>query len=184
MKLEDYLKQLRVELNDDSFQSMLTKIRETIDADGTIFLCGNGGSGSTASHFTNDLGKLVAHTIGHKIKAISLSADPVMLTTLGNDCGYEAIFREQLHNLARPGDLLIAFSGSGNSPNVVRAMEWCQRNDVYTIGMTGQIEPVNILAETADLAFVVPSDSMQVIEDIHLMVTHALCIGLMNDATV
>jgi len=182
MLLENYLKELRVELDDAGFQAILIKLQEAINDDKMIFLCGNGGSGATASHFANDLGKLVAFESGRKVKAISLTADSAVLTTFGNDCGYETIFREQLHNIGRAGDVMVAFSGSGQSGNVIRAVETCKREGIYTIGLTGAIKSYdeNILANLVDLPFVVPSQSMQIIEDIHLILTHALCMGLIE----
>lgn len=184
--LSSYLKQLQkaFDMSEEPYELAFIHIRDTIKTGGTIFLCGNGGSAATANHFGNDLSKLVAHAIGRKVRVVSLCADPVMLTTLGNDCGYEAVFREQLHNLAKPGDLLIAFSGSGTSPNVVRAVELCQRENIYTIGFTGHLTSAsyrpNILAELSDCPVVIPDESMQRIEDMHLILTHALCYDLID----
>src|ERR1700732_4497471 len=104
----------------------------------TVFLCGNGGSGSNASHFCEDLGKGTLTRADfdndHKkrLRVLSLTDNTPYILAWGNDEGFERVFVEQLKNLAGPGDLLIAISGSGNSPNVLRAVDWANRNGFTT----------------------------------------------------
>src|SRR5712692_6393018 len=109
----------------------------------TIYVCGNGGSGSNASHFCEDIGKGTLrredfdNDCKKRVRILSLTDNTPYILAWANDEGYDRIFVEQLKNLAQPGDLLIAISGSGNSPNVLRAVEWAHRHDVKTFGCTG-----------------------------------------------
>src|SRR5437667_6808795 len=103
-----------------------------------IFICGNGGSAATASHFANDLGKGASYGRSERFRVYALTDSTPWITALANDVGYSQIFVEQLKNHAEAGDLLIAFSGSGNSPNVVEAIKWGNDNGVTTVGITGR----------------------------------------------
>src|SRR5205814_2141242 len=109
----------------------------------TVFLCGNGGSGSNASHFCEDLGKGTLrredfdNDAKKRLRVLSLTDNTPYILAWGNDEGFERVFVEQLKNLAAPGDLLIAISGSGNSPNILRAVEWANRHGLRTFGCTG-----------------------------------------------
>src|SRR3954447_7659475 len=108
-----------------------------------IFICGNGGSGSNASHFCEDVGKGTLRREDfdddskQRVRILSLTDNTPYILAWGNDEGFERVFVEQLKNLAGPGDLLIAISGSGNSPNILRAVEWANRNGLKTFGCTG-----------------------------------------------
>ena len=109
----------------------------------TVFLCGNGGTGSNASHFCEDLGKGTLRREDFdndkkkRLRVLSLTDNTPYILAWGNDEGFDRVFVEQLKNLAPPGDLLIAISGSGNSPNILRAVEWANRNGLTTFGCTG-----------------------------------------------
>src|SRR5437899_8952008 len=109
----------------------------------TVFLCGNGGSGSNASHFCEDLGKATLRREDFdnddkkRLRVLSLTDNTPYILAWGNDEGFDRVFVEQLKNLASPGDLLIAISGSGNSPNILRAVEWANAHDLSTFGCTG-----------------------------------------------
>src|SRR2546421_11512199 len=108
-----------------------------------VFLIGNGGSGSNASHFCEDAGKCTIRREDYdndakpRLRILSLTDNTPYILAWANDEGFERVFVEQLKNLASPGDLLIAISGSGNSPNILRAVEWANRNGVTTFGCTG-----------------------------------------------
>src|SRR5436190_6901068 len=108
-----------------------------------VFLCGNGGSGSNASHFCEDVGKCslrredFTNDKKRRVRILSLTDNTPYILAWGNDEGFERVFVEQLKNLASPGDLLIAISGSGNSPNILRAVDWANRNGLKTFGCTG-----------------------------------------------
>jgi D-sedoheptulose 7-phosphate isomerase len=137
-----------------------------------VFLLGNGGSASTASHMAADLGK---NTIGPnmpRFRIMSLNDNIPLLTALANDVGYENVFAEQLQNLIHPGDILIVISGSGNSPNVLRAMEYAHSRSAETVAMLGF--GGGKAAEEADLTLLIDADDYGVVEDAHLIVNHIL----------
>src|SRR5205823_8250069 len=141
-----------------------------------VFLCGNGGSGSNASHFCEDLGKGTLRREDYendakpRLRVLSLTDNTPYILAWGNDEGFERVFVEQLKNLASPGDLLIAISGSGNSPNVLRAVEWANRNGMKTFGCTGYSG--GRLRTLAQQGLHVPLDDMGLVESIHLTAFH------------
>ena len=137
-----------------------------------VFTVGNGGSASTASHMAADLGK---NTIGpnmRRFRILSLNDNAAIVTALANDIGYEHIFSEQLVNLIQPGDLLSAISGSGSSPNVVRAMTYAREQCAEVVAVLGF--DGGRAAALADLAVIVPSDHYGIVEDVHLIINHIL----------
>jgi D-sedoheptulose 7-phosphate isomerase len=142
----------------------------------TVFVCGNGGSGSNASHFCEDLGKGTLRREDFdndkkkRLRIISLTDNTPYILAWANDEGFDRIFVEQLKNLAHPGDLLIAISGSGNSPNVLRAVEWANRSDLRTFGCTGFSG--GKLRTLAQKNLHVPLDDMGIVESIHLTAFH------------
>ena len=142
-----------------------------------IFACGNGGSSATASHFVEDLAKGV-HPSGERrrVRAISLVDSVAALTAYANDVGYEHIFAEPLRNLVQPGDVLVAISGSGSSENVIRAMAVARESGAAVVGLTGG--DGGRMKALADICVVVPGESMQQIEDVHLAISHALYLDL------
>src|SRR4051794_3346560 len=118
----------------------LSKLVETAYEDGRfVFICGNGGSGANASHLCEDLAKCTLRDFESqkRLKVLSLTDNTAGIMAWANDEGYDRIFIEQLKNLASPGDLLLAISGSGNSPNVLKAVDWANRNGMTTVGLTG-----------------------------------------------
>lgn len=135
-----------------------------------IFFCGNGGSASTASHFTSDLAKGTIVEGTPRFRALSLADNIPQMLAWGNDSCYEDIFVEQLKNLWDPGDVLIGISGSGNSENVLRAVEYANQNGGTTVGLTGF--DGGKLKDMTRLCLVVPVHYMQKIEDIHMLVDH------------
>lgn len=141
-----------------------------------VFLCGNGGSGSNASHMCEDLGKGTIRREDYlndskrRLKVLSLTDNTPYILAWANDEGYDRVFVEQLKNIASPGDLLIAISGSGNSPNVLRAVDWANRNQMRTFALTGF--GGGKLREIAHHGLHVPIDDMGIVESIHLMVFH------------
>jgi D-sedoheptulose 7-phosphate isomerase len=141
-----------------------------------IFVIGNGGSGSNASHFCEDIGKGTLRREDFdndnkkRVRILSLTDNTPYILAWGNDEGFERVFVEQLKNLASPGDLLIAISGSGNSPNILRAVEWAKRHDLKTFGCTGFSG--GKLRTLAHHNFHVPLDDMGIVESIHLAAFH------------
>jgi len=135
-----------------------------------VYLCGNGGSAANAIHLANDLLYGAGAAIGRGLRVEALSANPAVLTCLANDLGYEAIFAEQLRAKARPGDLLIVLSGSGNSPNVVRALEAAAELGMRSFAVVGYSG--GRCKALADHAIHFAIDDMQVAEDLQLVVGH------------
>jgi D-sedoheptulose 7-phosphate isomerase len=137
-----------------------------------VFLCGNGGSAATASHLANDLGKGASGHRKRRFRVLSLTDNVPWMTAVANDLDYSQIFVEQLRNFARPGDLLICFSGSGESENVLEAVRWANENDVVTIGFCGA--PGGRLAEMARHVVRVETGHMGRIEESHFFLQHLL----------
>jgi D-sedoheptulose 7-phosphate isomerase len=141
-----------------------------------VFVIGNGGSGSNASHFCEDLGKGTLRREDfdndrkRRLKVLSLTDNTPYILAWGNDEGFERVFVEQLKNLASAGDLLIAISGSGNSPNVLRAVDWANRHGLKTFGCTGF--GGGKLRGLAQQGLHVPLDDMGIVESIHLTAFH------------
>ena len=135
-----------------------------------VFVCGNGGSAATASHFAVDLGKGASLNRDPRFKIICLNDNTPWITALGNDFSYDKIFVEQLKNFASEGDLLITISGSGNSPNIIEAAEWANSNGLITIGFTGR--PGGKLGQIAKHPVFVESSHMGRIEDGHSLILH------------
>jgi D-sedoheptulose 7-phosphate isomerase len=141
-----------------------------------IFVIGNGGSGSNASHFCEDIGKGTLRREDFdddrkkRFRILSLTDNTPYLLAWGNDEGFERVFVEQLKNLAGPGDLLIAISGSGNSPNVLRAVEWANHHGLKTFACTGF--DGGKLQKLAQQNLHVPLDDMGIVESIHLTAFH------------
>ena len=145
---------------------------EAYDRGQTIFLFGNGGSASLASHMTCDLGKGTAAATSARLRAVALTDNVALITAWANDTRYEMIFAEQLENLLSPGDVAFAISASGNSPNILAALACARRMGAATAGVTGF--KGGKMKSLCDVCVVVPSDNMQVIEDLHLSIAHAI----------
>jgi D-sedoheptulose 7-phosphate isomerase len=145
---------------------------EAFERGSTIFLAGNGGSAANASHFGQDLAKgtLTSMEARRRFRVVPLTDNIGFITALANDEGYEAIFEQQLRNLARPGDLLVAISGSGNSPNVLRAVSYARSIGMKTIGVTGF--DGGKLKQMADEGVHIPVDDMGMTEALHSVVFH------------
>lgn len=137
-----------------------------------VFLFGNGGSAATAAHFAVDLGKGLRGPGGARMKAHCLVDSVPTLTAWANDTDYSRVFAEQIVNFAHKGDVAVAISGSGNSPNVLEGVKAAARAGAFTIGLTGYRG--GRLKDLVDLFLVIPSDNMQHIEDMHMVVAHAI----------
>ena len=140
----------------------------------TVFLFGNGGSASLASHLACDLAKgtVIAGRPHKRFRAIALTDSIPLMTAWANDSSYENIFAEQLRNFVSAGDVAFAISGSGNSANVLRALQVAGESGAFRIGLTGF--QGGRMKDMCDLCLIVPSDNMQMIEDVHLSVAHAI----------
>lgn len=141
-----------------------------------VFICGNGGSGSNSSHFCEDLGKSTlrredfTNDSVKRLKVLSLTDNTPYILAWGNDEGFDRIFVEQLKNFASPDDVLIAISGSGNSPNILNAVEWGNRHNLRTWGITGY--GGGKLKSLGKNNLHVPLDDMGMVESIHLVLFH------------
>jgi D-sedoheptulose 7-phosphate isomerase len=160
----------------DSIPEILALLERARDERRHIFLFGNGGSSSTASHFACDLGKSTIRADKPRFKVIALHDNLATFSAYANDHGYDRVFAEPLISLAEPGDIAIGFSGSGNSPNILRALEAANERGLFTVGFSGF--QGGALTELSRVSLVVPSEIMGQIEDVHLMLTHALCSAL------
>ena len=144
-----------------------------------IFVCGNGGSGSTASHFACDIVKGASFNRERRFRLMALTDSLPTITAYSNDVSYECIFAEQLKNFAQPGDLVMCISGSGNSPNVLRAMEYANSIGCRTIALTGR--DGGQLGPSAQLNLQVAVPHMGRIEDAHMIICHMIAYRFMEE---
>ena len=162
------------EVDPGEVQALVDAIVDAYRADAFVFIIGNGGSAASASHLCEDLGKgtLTDLERQRRLRAISLTDSMPYILAWANDEGYERIFVEQLKNLAQPGALLIAISGSGNSPNVLRAVEYANEHGMRTFGVCGY--DGGALKRAAQQSLHVRSDDMGMVEAVHGVVFHYL----------
>ncbi len=148
------------------------RLRAALTAGGKIWACGNGGSAADAQHFAAELtGRFERERPGYA--AVALTTDTSALTSIGNDYGFEAIYSRQLQALARPGDVLLAISTSGNSPNVLRAVDYAREHGIHTLGLLGR--DGGALGARVDLALTVPAQRTARIQEMHILLLHVLC---------
>ena len=175
----DYLNGLKVVLDRLPLQpidDLVRTIEQARDERRQIFVIGNGGSAATASHMMNDLCK---GTLGHKgdapwprLRVVALTDNVSLMTAWANDTDYNHIFSEPLKNLAQRGDVLVAISASGNSPNIIAAVEAARQIGVTVLALTGF--GGGKLAKMADVSLVVPSDGYGPVEDVHMILDHII----------
>lgn len=147
-------------------------LSRAISKDQLIFSCGNGGSAAIANHLTCDCSKGIATGTGLRPRVFSLSSTVELLTAIANDVEFAEVFAEQLRTAARPGDVLMTISSSGDSENIVRAIRWARDNDMPTIALTGFFGGRS--AELADVNLHVAADNYGVVEDTHQSLMHIL----------
>jgi D-sedoheptulose 7-phosphate isomerase len=164
-------------INPEEVHALADQMHTAYLAGRMIFVIGNGGSGSNASHFCEDIGKGtlklpedLQNDQKKRFRILSLTDNTPYILAWGNDEGFDHVFVEQLRNLASPGDLLIAISGSGNSKNILRAVDWANRNGLRTFGCTGFSG--GTLKTLAHGNLHVPLDDMGIVETIHLAAFH------------
>lgn len=167
----------------------LEKVGELIDIykkaweeERQIFVFGNGGSAANASHFITDLSKGASDKMPKRFRAMSLNDNSPWITALGNDYSYDEIFSRQLMNFSRPGDLVMVMSVSGNSPNLVKAVEWAKENGVYTISLVGGNR--GRLADISDFVIVAEDIHYGRVEDAHMGICHIICYAFMETSDV
>jgi D-sedoheptulose 7-phosphate isomerase len=175
----DYLSRLETELHridQGHLKHWADLLYAAWQRDNFVYIIGNGGSGTTASHMAEDLGKSTLrpeelHDEQKKrLKVLSLTDNAGWIMAVGNDVGYEDIFLQQLMNFGRTGDLLIAISGSGNSPNILKAVDWANRHGLITFGLTGYSG--GKLKEIQNSGLHVDLNDMGMVESIHLCLFH------------
>lgn len=144
-----------------------------------IFVLGNGGSASNASHFATDLGKGASDKLGKRFRVLSLTDNAAWITALGNDYSYDEVFVGQLRNYGNRGDVVIAISVSGNSPNCVKALEWAKANGLKTAALVGAKR--GRMAELADHVTVIDDTHYGRVEDAQMGICHMLCYAFMEN---
>lgn len=150
----------------------------TLTGNGRILACGNGGSAADAQHFVAELvGRFERERL--PLPGIALNTDTAILTAVSNDYGYDMVFRRQIEALGQPGDVLVAITTSGNSPSIIHAIEAAQERDMTVVALTGKGGGLvtDILRET-DIHLCVPHDRTMRIQEVHIVLLHALCDGI------
>jgi len=177
--VDEYLNRLKAELDRirrADVERLAGLVYEAWEKGGFVFVFGNGGSAATASHFAADWGKNcvsaddLAKVAGRRLKILSLTDNVPWLLALGNDLGYDQVFVQQLVHYASPGDLAIAISGSGNSPNVLKAVQWANEHGLATFGLTGYSG--GRLKQLQQAGIHVALDDMAMVESIHTCIGH------------
>ena len=172
--------ELIASLDQDRIAEAVAWLRRARDEERTIFACGNGGSSAIAAQMVVDLVKCASLGKPRRFRMFCLSDSVPTLTAYANDEGYEQVFVGPLTNLARPGDLLIAISGSGDSPNVLAAVDFARELGCPTLGLTSGLG--GRLKDRVDLPLLVPSDHMGRLEDCFFVITHILAYAFIEDA--
>lgn len=157
---------------------LVEKLFEAYQEGRRVFIFGNGGSAATSSHLAEDLAKgtIKDMSVQKRLRVLSLADSVPFISALGNDCGYETIFREQLITNAAADDIAIAISGSGNSPNVINAVKWANENGLFTVGLTGFNG--GKLKGMVDLSIHNPVLDMEIAENTHMIIVHLVVGGL------
>jgi D-sedoheptulose 7-phosphate isomerase len=183
--MKDYVKSYLQKQNEMLGKLSIEKVNEiigifksTLDDNKQVFVFGNGGSAENSSHFITDLGKGASDKTYRRFRCHSLNANVGWMTAIGNDYSYDEIFVRQLMNLAQPGDLIVVMSVSGNSPNLVKAVEWSKQNNVRSIAMVGGKK--GKLAAIADTVLVVDDEHYGRVEDAHMTTCHMIAYSFME----
>lgn len=180
--IAEYVRQQKAALDSipaEAVAELIEVFREAHRADRQIFVFGNGGSASNSSHFITDLGKGASDKLRSRFRCLSLNDNISWITALGNDYAYEDVFVRQLQNFARPGDIAMTMSVSGNSPNLVKAIDWAVNNGLLTIALVGGKR--GRLAQLAQKVVVIDSEHYGRVEDAHMGICHMLCYAFMEN---
>lgn len=171
----DHVSTILAKLDTSIIQDVIQVILDARDRDATIYLFGNGGSAATASHFANDLALAVPPGSGRGLRATALSDSAPILSAIGNDHGFDQVFARQLAGRLRPGDVVIAISASGNSPNILAATAVAREVGAVAVGLIGF--GGGELRAACDYAVVVPSQPGEYgpVEAVHLLLEHVIC---------
>ena len=163
----------------EKVQDFTNEIRKALAKDRRIFVVGNGGSAANASHFATDLGKGASNAVGKRFKCMSLNDNVSWITALANDESFEETYVEQLKNFAQEGDLLLAISVSGSSPNIVKTVEWANDNGLLTLALAGGRK--GRIVEMCDKAIVIDSEHYGRVEDAQMLICHMICYAFMEN---
>lgn len=161
-------------------EAIVTTLRGAYERDAQVFACGNGGNAANCSHFVTDFGKNASEAMkkefgekGRKFRVMTLNDNLPWITAIGNDYAYEDVYWRQLENYARPGDVLITSSVSGNSPNLVKVLAWAKEHKLHTIALVGAKR--GKCAELADQVIVVEDTHYGRVEDVQMHILHMAC---------
>jgi D-sedoheptulose 7-phosphate isomerase len=160
---------------------LIALLAQALRDDRQILVCGNGGSAANASHFATDLGKGASDKIGTRFRVLSLNDNVSWITALGNDYAYDQVYVGQLQNYGRPGDVLLTLSVSGNSPNLVKALEWARDHQLQTIALVGAKR--GRMAELAQHVLVIQDTHYGRVEDAQMSICHLLCYAFIENPT-
>lgn len=173
--IKEYMTKLSEVINNIDFKEVeraMNAVVDTYDREGTIFIFGNGGSASTASHIVCDFNKGASIHLEKKFKFVCLNDNLATITAISNDCGYENIFSLPLEGQLKTGDMILAISGSGNSKNVIKAVEYAKSRGNKVIGLSGYNG--GKLRELSDYKLHVDINDMQKAEDTHMIILHLM----------
>lgn len=162
----------------DRVEHFINLIKNCWENDQQLFAFGNGGSASNVSHFITDLGKSASDRMGKRFRCLSLNENLSWITAIGNDYAYEDVYLRQLQNYARPGDLVLTLSVSGNSPNLVKAVQWANDNGLTTMALIGGKR--GQLADLAHESIVIEDTHYGRVEDAQMTICHMLCYGFIE----
>lgn len=179
--ISDYVRAQKAALDSippDGVAQVVEKLRVAWKEERQVFVFGNGGSAANASHFTTDLGKGSSDKLGKRFRVLSLNDNVSWMTAIGNDYSYEDVFLRQLQNYAKPGDLVLALSVSGNSPNCVKALDWAKQNGLRTVALVGAKR--GRMAELAEQSIVINDTHYGRVEDAQMGICHLLCYAFME----
>lgn len=165
-------------LSFEKLADVVQLFKQVLDNGRQVFVFGNGGSAANASHFVTDLGKGSSDKTYKRFRCLSLNDNISWMTALSNDYSYDEVFVRQLMNLATIGDIAFVMSVSGNSPNLIRAVEWCKKNGIYSIILVGNNK--GRLAEMGDMVVVADDSHYGRVEDAHMTICHIIAYAFME----
>lgn len=174
-EIKDYIRletEILQQMDVDAINDAMNLLYEALHQESNIYIFGNGGSSATASHFQNDFNKGISEHTEKKFRFQCLNDNMATVMAVANDIGFEEIFRFQLTGKVKPTDLIIAISGSGNSKNVLNAVEYAKGQGCKVIGLTGYSG--GELRKMSDVSLHVPVNSMQITEDLHMVLDHLM----------
>lgn len=180
-QINDYLKQevaVLNSMNQNNIEEVISVFLQAFETESTIYVFGNGGSASTASHMANDFNKGISEYTDKKFRICCLNDNVATILAIANDIGYDDIFSFQLKNKMKPGDIALGISGSGNSKNVINALSYSKSVGCKTIGWVGFSG--GVVSEISDVVCHVQINNMQIVEDVHLILNHLMMYTIMQ----